>query len=253
MKGAGPLLWSRVVALWDLCKRICRWLVAALKEPSFAALLTLGSVYFAWQTVEASRDAMEASRKAGRPVLRLQQAGLAANTDFPEIKPHPWSGESFPEGETKLLKLDFVNAGQRAASGINISIAAQTTADVWKTPPSPSAEPETNVGRMVCPMLSFGDDIFPGDSVSVACPVYVPAHEFAGVVLLYTDLKAGGGELCQYFALQISRDGTVRRASQFAALAMAPPNLKCGPREPEWLKRARVSPWPPKPPAAKPK
>jgi hypothetical protein len=203
------------------------------------------SVYFAWQTVALSIDASEAQRRAGRPYLRLQRMNLEDRAPRPGIDFSAAPGVEMKltsGGQPKQVVLEFANSGQRPASGIHAMVEAHTTASLDKGPgPRPPDEfPWEGASVVACPG-SIANDIAPGEPFDVGCPVVLPRHEWIGVRILYTDLE-DAEEFCQFLALRVTKDGSVRHADQIAALSIARPDAKCGPREPAWLQRARIPP-----------
>lgn len=176
-------------------------------------------------------------RDTRRPYLRVQHKALKDDPDGASLfEPHGLDAETkkLPPGSAKRVVLEITNSGQRVASGIHGDISARLRSQ------QPDA-PDHGLANMICPSSTI-NDVAPGDSFEMECPVYVPVHDLVLVTITYVDEEAGGEERCQSFTYSLRKDA-INDASGYVALALRP--SKCGPLVPEWVKRSIVTPPPP--------
>ena len=94
-------------------------------------------------------------------------------------------------------------------------------------------------------MLSWAQDVSPGDTVLLSCSVYIPVHTLVAVRAYYVDAFTADpakeeDELCQSFVLRLG-DSTVTEADIISAMSMMKwEDTPCGPRTPQWLRRRRL-------------
>jgi hypothetical protein len=217
---------SRRVRLASIARRVlrraARWLWQRRKGTVEAVVLASGvaSAYFAWMAGDAARDAvalqsaaLKLDRAARRPYFRMVRKALDA-PGFDSWARFKAGRGVFPQGEAKRVSFTATNSGQRVASEILWSVAAV----VDKRYAVPGI-----LESLRC-THTIANDVAPGDTFEMSCPVYAPVHDEVSVSVGYADVEAGGELYRQVFEYDVGV-GSITDARGRVNRALLPPTF----------------------------